>query len=246
MEEKMSINFDQRLVPKEELALYSKHILFTTPRNYAGLLGRLLLERGARIVWMPTIEIWPMPDYHELDHTLTNLDEYDWVAFTSENGAEAFCKRLRALGLDAAAIQKTKLAAFKQDSIMLEKFGLKADLVPEEMSPKGMIDTLVKRNENKGRVLVPCPQVTGVPEPYVVPEFIKSLKSIGMTAQRMEVYRTVALKDSGSIERNMLLNGQIDLVIFTSSAEIFSLLFCSRRRSEAPQIAVKRAVGAIL
>jgi len=219
-----TIDFDQRLVPKEELFLYGKHVLFTTPRNYAGPLGQLLLQRGARTVWMPAIEIWPMPDYQELDTIISNLSEYDWNAFTSENGVEPFCARLGALGLDASAIGKIQIAAFRADSLVLEKNGITADLIPGVMSPKGIIDELVQRGVNSGRVLVPCPQVTGVQEPYVVPEFIEQLNGIGMTAQRLEVYRTVAVKDSGAIEKKMLLNGDIDIVVFTSSAEIFSLL----------------------
>jgi hypothetical protein len=85
-------------VPKEKLPLLGKHVLFTTPRNYAGALGRLLIERGARIVWMPTIEIWPMSDYRELDQAIDHLSDYEWVGFTSENGIEAFLNRLSAKG----------------------------------------------------------------------------------------------------------------------------------------------------
>jgi len=219
-----TIDFDQRLIAKDELHLYGKHVLFTTPRNYAGPLGELLLQRAARPVWMPTIEIWPMEDYRELDDIISNLSEYDWIAFTSENGVEPFCARLKALGLDAGAIGNTKIAAFRADSQVLEKHGIKADLIPGVMSPKGIIDGLIERGVDSGRVLVPCPQVQGVKEPYVVPEFIDELNKIGMTAQRLEVYRTVALKDSGDMEKNMILNGHIDIIVFTSSAEIFSLL----------------------
>ena len=112
----------------------------------------------------------------------------------------------------------------RADSLLLEKNGFKTDLVPEEMSTRGIIEELTRRGVNSGRVLVPCPEVTGVKEPYVVPEFIKNLEGIGMTVHRLEVYRTVAFKDSGSIEKNMLVNGEIDIIIFTSSAEIFSML----------------------
>ncbi len=224
MKECKNIDFDQKLVSKHDLPVYGKHILFTSPRNYAALLGDLLIQRGARPVWMPTIEIWPMPDYGELDRVILSLSDYDWVAFTSENGVEPFCKRFQSLGLDPGAVKNTRLAAFTADSILLEKNGVKVDLVPEEMSPRGIVDELVRSGVNSGRVLVPCPHVSGVKEPYVVPEFIKSLESIGMTADRLEVYSTVALRDNKKIERNMLLNGEIDIIVFTSSAEIFSLL----------------------
>ena len=66
-QEIIKIDFEQKLVPEQEMPLYGKHVMFTSPRNYAATLGQLLIQRGARAVWMPTIGVWPMPDYHELD-----------------------------------------------------------------------------------------------------------------------------------------------------------------------------------
>jgi uroporphyrinogen-III synthase len=219
-----AIDFEQKLIPKEKLPLYRKRVLFTTPRNYAGTLGKLLLERGARIVWMPTIEIWPMQDYHELDQAIMNLADYDWIGFTSENGIEAFCTRLTALGFDRSKAKTTKLAAFKSDAKAFEPWGITADLLPEESSPKGIIDELVRRGVKSGRILVPVPEVVGVQEPYVVPEFVNELQRIGMDVQRVPAYMTIAVKEGISIEKRMLINGEIDIIVFTSSAEIFSVL----------------------
>ena len=224
MKEMKQINFEQRLVPKEELPLLGKHVLFTTPRNYAGALGRLLLERGARVVWMPTIEIWPLSDYREFDEAIDHLSDYEWIGFTSENGIEAYVNRLTVKGIDMRAIRNTKLAAFKSDAKALEKHGIKADLLPDEQSPKGIIDELKRRGVKGGRILVPVPEVVGVQEPYVVPEFVEQLKGIGMTVRRVPAYMTTAVTKGIDIEKRMLLNGEIDIVILTSSAEIFSLL----------------------
>jgi uroporphyrinogen-III synthase len=174
-----------------------------------------------------------MPDYNELDEVIKNLSDYDWVAFTSENGIEPFCKRMLALGVDGRTIKNTRFAAFKSDALLLNKHGCKADLVPKEMSPKGIIDELVRMGVGRGRMLVPCPMVSGVREPYVVPEFIEKLESIGMTVHRLEVYHTVSIKDSGSIEKKMILKGEIDIAVFTSSAEIFSLIEQMGDRKEA-------------
>ena len=84
------IEFEKTLVRRESLPLFLKRILFTTPRNYAAKLSRLLVLRGALPVWMPTIVIESMPDYHEFDQVIKNLSDYSWIAFTSRNGIEAF------------------------------------------------------------------------------------------------------------------------------------------------------------
>jgi len=217
-------DFNQKLVAKGNLPLYGKRVLFTTPRNYAGSLGKLLLERGARIVWMPTIEIWPMQDYREFDQAIDNLADYAWIGFTSENGIEAYCNRLAAKGIDGRLIKTTKLAAFKADARAFVPWGITPDLLPEESSPKGIIDELVSRGVKSGKILVPVPEVSGVQEPYVVPEFIEQLQKLGMTTHRVAAYRTMAVTEGIAVEMRMLLNREIDIIVFTSSAEIFSLL----------------------
>ena len=218
------IDFGRKLVPKEALPLLGKHILFTTPRNYAGALSKLLVERGARAIWMPTIELWPMPDYSELDQAILSLREYDWIAFTSENGIEAFFDRLYARGLNAGALRVTKLAALDADVPALEKRGIKADVVPAESSPQGIKDELVRLGVHSGRILLPVPEVIGVKEPYVVPQFIESLAHIGMVVHRVPAYQTIAVTEGLSLEKRLLLGSEVDLVTFTSSAEVSSLL----------------------
>jgi len=221
-----AIDFDRKLIARDDLPLYGKRVLFTSPRNYAVPLGQLLIQRGARPVWMPTIEIWPMPDYDELDQVIKNLSDYDWLAFSSENGIEPFCSRLTALGLDASAITRagTKIAAFRMDSLVLEKAGLSPDLIPREMSTGGVIEEFRNRGITNGSVIVPCPRVSGVVEPYVIPQFISDFENLGMTAKRLEVYRTMAVEEIGPVEKELLLNEKIDICIFTSSGEIFSFL----------------------
>jgi len=218
------IDFEKKLVPKKELPLLGKRVLMTTPRNYAGLLTQLLILRGARPVWSPTIEIWPLDDYRELDDALSNLTRYQWIAFTSTNGVEAVCQRLRAMGKPVTELKKVRLAAFKADALALENEGLKADLLPRVGDPQGMLDDLKKLGVTGNKVLVPAPGVHGVAEPYVVPEFIKDLQKIGMETHRITVYQTFAVTKGLEFELDILRKSLVDITVFTSSAEIYALL----------------------
>lgn len=218
------IDFEKKLVPKNELPLLGKRVFFTTPRNYAGLLTQLLVLRGARPVWAPTIEIWPLDDYRELDDALNNITRYQWIAFTSTNGIEAVCQRLRTIGKPVTELKKVKLTAFKADAVALENEGLKADLLPRIGDPQGMLDDLKKLGVTGNKVLVPAPRVHGVAEPYVVPEFVKDLQKIGMETHRIAVYETFAVTKGLDIELEILRRGQANITVFTSSAEIYALL----------------------
>jgi len=218
------IDFECRLVLREDLPLLGRRVMFTTPRNYAGALGKLLLERGARVVWAPTIEIWPMPDYTELDKALRDLRSYQWIAFTSENGVEAVWDRMAALGLPVSALKDVKLAAFRADSAALDKRGLKADLIPVEMSTRGIVNELARRGIRSGRVLVPVPEVIGLKEPRIIPDFVSELRRIGLEPHRVPAYTTGPATGDISFELDQLRAGKIDVLVFTSSAEIYAML----------------------
>ena len=221
----IKIDFNQKLIAKEELPLFGKHILITSPRNYAGILVKYLVERGAKPVWMPTIEIEPMKDYQSLDNAITDLSSYDWVGFSSRNGIEAFFNRLNVLNISPnQAFRKTKTCAIGADSEALESRGITPDLIPEEASTDGIVEEMKRRNIKSGRILLPVPEVIGMKEPRIVPEFVAGLKRIGMDVERIPAYTTAPVKNGYDAEKKMLVNGEIDVVTFTSSAEVDSML----------------------
>ncbi len=224
MSEIPGIDFEQKLVAPGDMPLLGKKVLFTSPRHYAGSLASLLVERGARPIWMPTIAIYPVDDYTEFDRALRQLDQYDWVGITSIMGSQAFVNRVQALGLGAEGAKKARIAAFRQDAIPLSQLGIEADLIPPVNYPSTMIEEIAKLGPKGGRVLVPVPEVHGVAEPFVIPEFISELERIGMVPERIAVYATHATHEGNDWASAMLENGEIDVTLFTSSAEIFSVL----------------------
>ena len=224
MSEIPKIDFQQKLVDRTDLPLLGKKVLFTSPRHYAGSLASLLVERGARPVWMPTIAIYPVDDYTEFDQALQNLADYDWVGITSVMGSQAFVNRIKALGLGAEGAQKAKIAAFKQDAIPLPQLGIEPDLIPEVSYPSVMVADIARLGPRGAKVLVPVPEVHGIEEPFVIPEFINQLKDAGMVPHRIPVYATHATHEGNEWALGMLQNGEIDVTLLTSSGEILSLL----------------------
>jgi uroporphyrinogen-III synthase len=218
------IDFQQKLVAKNDMPLLGKKVLFTSPRHYAGNLAKCLTERGARPVWMPTIAIYPLDDYSQLDEAIKQLDSYDWVAITSLMGSQAFVNRMRAAGLGTSDLRGAKLTAFGPDAIPLDDAGYDVTLKPKVNYPSVMIEEMNAIGPKGARVLVPVPVVKGVEEPFVIPEFINGLAEVGMVPVRIDGYRTEATGDNNSPALEMLNRGDIDITVLTSSAEIFSLL----------------------
>ena len=219
-------DFERRLLSRDALPLCGKRVLLTTPRNYAGLFCQPLAERGARLALLPTIEIWPMPDYADLDRAIREIENYDWVVFSSQNGIEAFFNRLAAAGKAVNGLGGVKLAAFKRDAVPAAKTGVQFDLIPPKSTLDGFLEEFSRRGITSGRALVPMPEIRGMAEPRVIPDFIGGLSGLGFEVRRVPAYQTnrVTDRETGAPEIGVLKDGLIDVILFTSNAEIGNLL----------------------
>src|SRR3712207_9030738 len=68
--------------------LFRSRVVVTRARAQAGELSRELEALGAEVFEFPTIEIRPPEDFGPLDEAIRALDSFDWIVFTSVNGAE--------------------------------------------------------------------------------------------------------------------------------------------------------------
>ncbi|MDF5736328.1 MULTISPECIES: uroporphyrinogen-III synthase [unclassified Nostoc] len=214
------------LTPSRELPLYGKRILVTAPRNYAYRLSEQIIKQGGLPVLMPTIETCYLSNYTKLDTALVHIEEFDWIIFTSRNGITAFFHRMNDLDIPLSVVQKCHLCALGKDAESLLSFCGKVDLIPTESSPAGIVAELAKLPEiHKKKVLIPAPKVVGLPEPDVVPNLITDLQKLGIEITRVPTYITQGLDTSiYSIELNLIRQGMIDVIAFSSTAEVESFL----------------------
>ncbi len=214
------------LTPSVQLPLHGKRILVTAPRNYALRLSQQLIDKGGLPFLMPTIETCLLENFAELDAALQQIDAFDWIAFTSRNGIDAFFQRLQALDVSSSVLKTCGLCAIGKDAERLASFGINADLIPTESSPAGIITELAKIPDIAEKsILVPVPEVVGVPEPDVIPNFVVGLETLGMNVTRVPTYRTRCLdKAVYEVELNLIRQGKIDAIAFSSTAEVAGFL----------------------
>lgn len=208
------------------LPLYGKRIIITAPRVYAVRLSNALISQGALPLFMPVIETSPLEDFTELDEHLAKINTYDSIAFTSRNGIDAVSKRMRELKMDTSVLQQIHLCAIGKDAELLEALGAEVDIIPEEPSPTGIIRELAKISDISGKnILVPTASVVGIPEPDVIPNFVTGLEELGMNVTRITVYQTRSLnKDIYDVELDLIRSGKVDVIAFSSSAEVSAFL----------------------
>jgi uroporphyrinogen III methyltransferase/synthase len=121
--------------------LFGRRIVVSRAAREIDSLGLALRERGAEVLHQPAIAIEPAADQASLRSMLRQLDQFDWIVFTSSNGVDHFFDGLALLHLDARALAGVKLAAVGvATEATLQRRGLMADLVPSIPNAEGLID----------------------------------------------------------------------------------------------------------
>ena len=194
--------------------LHGKRILVTRPRAQAGDLSDQLVRLGAVPVVFPTIAIAPPEDTAPLDRAIYHLDTYQWVIFTSANGAAAFLQRLDDLGKSQDALSQAKIAAIGPATARaLQEYGLQADFMPEKYVGEAIAAGI--GDVTGQQILLPRADIARQ-------AIVEELTRMGAIVTDVAAYRTLPYQP-GSQEIQQLEQG-IDAATFTSSSTLTSFL----------------------
>lgn len=130
---------------REALGVFEKQPLFgkqyLIPKIGTGTtrLKELLASQGADVDEIQVGEIV----YPENRFNAGQMKDVDWLVFTSKNGVEAFFKGIMESGMDVRALARCRIAVIgKKTGEELGRYGLYADLVPEEFHSDGLAEEM--------------------------------------------------------------------------------------------------------
>lgn len=200
--------------------LFGRRVLVTRSREQATDLIELLEVRGAEAVQAPLIRIAPPEDGEPLDRACAQISRYDWIVFASPNGVQAFFDRLLRGARDVRALGRARVcAAGPGTAARLHRLGVAVDLLPEDHHPAGIVSALTSNGSLSGtRVLLPrAESATDV--------LAEELTRSGATVDEVAAYRTVINESDRHLGiYRQLLDGQLDVVTFTSASAIHAFL----------------------
>jgi len=200
----------------EKAPLFGRRIGITRPAAQAGPVIERVLRLGAEPVLLPTIEILPPADWAPVDDALRRLADFNWLVFTSVNGVDAFLSRLFEIGGDARRLAHVKIAAIgPATGESLERFGLRADLVPAEFRAESLAAELVPR-VGTGRVL----WARADRGRDVLPQ---QLSQAGARVEEVIVYQNVDVPAFPPIELARLERGELNWIGLGSPSIVQSL-----------------------
>jgi uroporphyrinogen III methyltransferase/synthase len=197
--------------------LSGRRIVITRPRAQGGELARRLYKLGAEVIDFPTIAIEPPIDYAPMDSAIAQLNEYDWLFFTSVNGVQSFFDRLRHFGNDFRDIEHLKVVAIGPETARrLEGEGVHVYLVPTKYQAEGILEGLDSAEICGRRILMPRAGKAR----EILPE---TLRQWGASVDVVHAYETVLPQDCQFGLRE-LFKKQIDVITFTSSSTVENFL----------------------
>ncbi len=199
---------------REEMAwfdkrpLFGKTVLVTRSRKQEGGLVDSLRHVGATVVSQPSMHIELAENTSAVDDEIEQLQNYQWIAFTSQNAVEHFCDRLFEKGYDARQFASCKIAAVgPATERALHDYGLRADIIPKSYDAEHLAESLSQEGVH-GTVLLPQADNART-------VLVDGLRAAGFAVQTLVVYRSVTEENSIQVQ-----DKQIDAVTFASSVTV--------------------------
>ncbi len=161
----------------ESRPLFGKRVAVTRSREQAGELRHRLEAQGADVVELPLIEIVPEKS-PEAENVFEGIATYDWIVFTSPNGARYFFKQFHKRFSDLRCLGGAQIACIgKSTAREVQRQHLAVDVIPEKAVAENLAeamlesqsldslnvlvvtgnrnrDVLVRRLEEEGRAIV--------------------------------------------------------------------------------------------
>ncbi|HET9911378.1 MAG TPA: uroporphyrinogen-III synthase [Anaerolineales bacterium] len=199
-----------------------KRILITRPRAQAGDFAEKLQVAGFEPIFFPVIEIRPIENNVELEQALANLNNYDWVVFTSANAVEVVFnnpglpKGDKGLGVRVAAIGPKTAEA-------LQARGVPPDFVPDEYVAESIVPGLGDLQDRW--VLLPRAEIAR----KALPE---AIKEAGGIPHEIAVYQTLPAQPEP--DGLAALRSGVDVVTLTSPSTVQSFAAIARQNGLDP------------
>jgi len=210
--------------------LQGRRVLITRPREQAEALCGRLSALGAEPIVLPLIRISPVGDHRRMDAAIRSIASFDWILFTSANGARLFLER--AASLDVRMAGPRVAAVGPSTAEALRRFGVSVDVVPDTHTGAAAADGLPHLRVG-ARVLVVRP-IAGREEAAAV------LRQRGAEVEEVAIYQTELLRPTD--EEIQAVGDRIDAILFASSSAVEA--FCNRSEDSSALASAGR--GAVI
>ncbi len=202
------------------LPLQGKTVLITRPKDRAEEFSRLLQDRGAAVVFVPTIQIVAPASWGQCDAAIDSVNTYDGLIFTSINGVKGFFGRLderKMHSIRSVLKGKTFYAVGEKTEEALVSEGMHATRFAGATNAQELADAILAAPGRGKKLLFPKGNLASEEMP-------KTMKSAGVRVDEVVVYETIAPREEdAALVRKLLREGSIDIITFFSASSVKNL-----------------------
>ncbi|CAN5677582.1 N/A [soil metagenome] len=203
-------------------------VAVTRPEAGGDVLSELLRAEGAIPVAVPLIAIRPPADAGPLRAALAELDDFDWVVFTSANAVQSVGAVLEATGRSGAA-GGSRVAAVGPATAraVVDVLGWEVDVVPERYAGDAVVAAMSAcAPVAQRRVLWPRAETAREALP-------RDLAAAGARVDAPVAYRTAPLPNAAREIADLLETGALHAIILTSPSAVRCLAAARPRTNRA-------------
>ena len=212
------VDMAERLDTMARRPLHSRRILITRARHQVDPFRRELVDLGAAVVEIPTLEIQRLPIDDRIRKAIQSLDRTALLIVASANAVDIFFQMLLTTGLDVRALHGSKICAIGQETAdALAGRGLRPELVTSEYTAEGLANALEGWDLEGMRVLVPRAEIARDALPSL-------LANRGAEVEILPVYRSVCPADARSALLRLFEGEGVDVITFTSSSTVVNFV----------------------
>ncbi|MGB3296700.1 MAG: uroporphyrinogen-III C-methyltransferase [Phormidesmis sp.] len=201
-------------LPVAPLPLSGKTIVVTRSASQSGQFSQMLMDKGARVIDLPALEIREPISWEALDRAIASLHTFDWLILTSPNAVTFFLDRLLQQGKDFRALATLKIAVVgKKTNGFLKQRGLSADYIP----PTYIADALIQHfPENPAGKKLLFPRVESGGREVLV----KEMTAKGAVVTEVAAYESACPLTIPSAAKLVLEGRSADAITFASSKTV--------------------------
>ncbi|WP_234982539.1 uroporphyrinogen-III synthase [Ornithinibacillus halophilus] len=182
-----------------------KKVLITREKSQAKVFTEKVKAEGGIPIEVPLLKIECMEPKEYID-----IQNYQWIFFTSTNGVHCFFKNLDKSAL--SLMKSVRIAAVgNKTEEAIQQYGFNVHFLPEQYTADSMTDTFLTEYPEPGTILL----VRGNRSRDVLPEFFTKRN---VNYDSIEVYETVHNIESKLMEA--LNTHSFDFITFTSPSTV--------------------------
>lgn len=214
--ERLGEKLADKFFAKNHIRFKKQFIVITKPENVRVTVQKQIESLGFLPYFYPSITFVKSELTKKLYKILSDIDSFDWIVFTSQNGVQFFIEALEESGISLEKIRNKKIAVVgKKTASVVKKYKLPVDFIPSSFTTDALANEI--KNIKEKKVLLARANLA-------TPLLTKHLEEKGAKVTDVHIYKTSYIENDNPEFEELLKTDQIYCLTFTSPSTVKGFL----------------------